>query len=1007
MVTRIVLIAILLLPLSAKAAVDFSRDVLPILSDTCFKCHGPDGNARKAKLRLDREQDAKAEVIVPGKSEVSELIARIFSDDPDEQMPPPDSKLKLTAAQKATLKAWVDAGAKWGKHWAYEPPRQSALPQVKNAKWPRNEIDNFILARLEREKLKPSAEANKITWLRRVSLDLTGLPPTPEEVDAFLKSTIENPKSAFEIVVDRLLASPRYGERMAWDWLEAARYADSNGYQGDRERTMWPWRDWVVRALNTNQRYDEFTVEQIAGDLLPNATEQQVLATGFNRNHMINGEGGRIAAENRVEYVFDQTETVGTVWMGLTFNCCRCHDHKFDPLTQRDYYSLFSFFNNSPVSGGGGDPATAPNISVGTPAQQKEILGLDQTIIALGKEIEQRKAGMQSKQPEWEQQKLKEVMKSGWQVLNPEKVKAAKQTLELLEDHSVLAKGVFPNHDEYTVEIVSARDTLSGIRLEALQHASLPAGGLSRVKGGNFVLTDFAMTIQRKGGKPEPVKFAKAKATYNQGGLDVAQAIDNKPSSGWGVWPGKQVTQPQTAVFTLAEPLAKAKGARLVFRLKFNHAAKQHVMGRLRLSATDIKDPDFGTGGLLQALNTEAPKRTKAMRELVSREMLKEDSASAKLESARAAAQKRIGAIRKGFPKVMVMGEGKPRQTKVLTRGAYNNPTDVVVNSNTPESLSPFPKGSPKNRLGLAAWLVNDQHPLTARVTVNRIWQQFFGTGFVKTTDNFGVQSERPSHPALLDWLALEFIKSDWDVKLLHKRIVLSATYRQSSRVTPALHERDPENRLLARMTRQRLPSWMIRDQALFVSGLLVEKQGGPPVKPYQPGGVWAEATFGKKRYSQDKGEALYRRSLYTFWRRIVGPTMFFDESKRQTCEVRRALTNTPLHALVTLNDIAYVEAARAMAQRVLKEGGADDEARVSHAFRLATSREPKLSERVILLQRLNQLRATYAKDHKAAQALLAVGEFKRDEKLNATDHAAYSVLCNLILNLDEVITRE
>jgi hypothetical protein len=591
--------------------------------------------------------------------------------------------------------------------------------------------------------------------------------------------------------------------------------------------------------------------------------------------------------------------------------------------------------------------------------------------------------------------------------LNPEKVKAAKQTLELLEDHSVLAKGVFPNHDEYTVEIVSARDALSGIRLEALQHASLPGGGLSRVKSGNFVLTDFAITIQRKGGKPEPVKFAKAKATYNQSGLDVAQAIDNKPDSGWGVWPGKQVTQAQTAVFTLAKPLVKVEGARLVFRLKFNHAAKQHVMGRLRLSATDMKDPDFGTGGLLQALNTELSKRTKAMREIVAREMLKEDTASAKLESARAAAQKRIGAIRKGFPKVMVMGEGKPRQTKVLTRGAYNNPTDVVVSSNTPESLSPFPKSSPKNRLGLAAWLVDGQHPLTARVTVNRIWQQFFGTGFVKTTENFGVQSERPSHPALLDWLALEFIKSGWDVKALHRRIVLSATYRQSSRITPALHERDPENRLLTRMTRQRLPSWMIRDQALFVSGLLVEKQGGPPVKPYQPGGVWAEATFGKKRYSQDKGEALYRRSLYTFWRRIVGPTMFFDESKRQTCEVRRALTNTPLHALVTLNDIAYVEAARAMAQRVLKEGGADDGVRVSHAFRLATSREPKLSEHAILLQRLNQLRATYAKDPKATQALLAVGEFKRDEKLNATAHAAYSVLCNLILNLDEVITRE
>ena len=395
------------------------------------------------------------------------------------------------------------------------------------------------------------------------------------------------------------------------------------------------------------------------------------------------------------------------------------------------------------------------------------------------------------------------------------------------------------------------------------------------------------------------------------------------------------------------------------------------------------------------------------MKELIAREYSQNDPELRKLQTETKSAQKRISDLRKGFPKVMVMRDGKPRETKVLTRGIYNNPTDVVVSSNTPKSLLPFPKNAPKNRLGLAAWLVDAQHPLTARVTVNRIWQQFFGTGFVKTTENFGVQSERPSHQALLDWLALEFIKSGWDVKALHKRIVLSATYRQSSRVTPAQYERDPENRLLARMTRQRLASWMIRDQALFVSGLLVEKQGGPSVKPYQPGGVWAEATFGKKRYSQDKGEALYRRSLYTFWRRIVGPTMFFDESKRQTCEVRRSRTNTPLHALITLNDIAYVEAARAMAQRVLKEGGVDDAARVSHAFRLATSRQPKPQEQSLLKKRAERLRANYKKDTEATKSLLTVGEFKRDETLDATDHAVYTVLCNLILNLDEVITRE
>ena len=530
---RFLSIAISSVACSVFAAPDFSRDVLPILSDTCFKCHGPDANARKAELRLDAEAEAKKEVIIPGKSAESEMIARIFSSDHDEQMPPSDSNLKLTATQKATLREWVDAGAKWGKHWAYESPKPIPVPKVKQADWPRDGIDAFILARLEREGLKPSAEADRITWLRRATRDLTGLPPTLAEVDAFLKD--KSPK-AFETMVDRLLASPRYGERMAWNWLEAARYADSNGYQGDRERTMWPWRDWVVRAFNANQPYDKFTVEQIAGDLLPNATEEQVLATGFNRNHMINGEGGRIAAENRVEYVFDQTETVGTVWMGLTLNCCRCHDHKFDPLSQKDYYSLYSFFNQTPVNGGGGDPSMAPNIQVGTPEQKKEI-----------EELEKQIASLQEK-----------------------------------------------------------------------------------------------------------------------------QKID--------------------------------------------------------------------------------------------------------------AAKKRIANLRKSFPKVMVMRDGTKRETRVLTRGTYNKPTDIVVQSHPPTELPPLPEGAPANRLGLAKWLVSREHPLAARVTVNRIWQQFFGTGLVKTAEDFGVQGEKPSHPQLLDWLALQFIDSKWNLKALHRRIVLSATYRQTCR---------------------------------------------------------------------------------------------------------------------------------------------------------------------------------------------------------------------------------
>jgi len=1002
---RFLFIAILPVACSAFAAPDFSRDVLPILSDTCFKCHGPDSNARKAKLRLDVEAEAKKDVIIPGKSAESEIIARIFSEDSNELMPPPDSNLKLTAAQKTTLKEWVDAGAKWGKHWAYETPKPVAVPKVKQANWPHDGIDAFILARLEREGLKPSKAADRITWLRRVTLDLTGLPPTLAEVDAFQK---DKSPQAFENVVDRLLASPRFGERMAWDWLEAARYADSNGYQGDRERTMWPWRDWVIRAFNVNQPYDDFTVEQIAGDLLPNATEEQILATGFNRNHMINGEGGRIAAENRVEYVFDQTETVGTVWMGLTLTCCRCHDHKFDPLSQKDYYSLYSFFNQTPVNGGGGDPAMAPNMQVGTSAQKQEIAALEQKIAGHGKAIEKRRAKLQEGQAAWEVKRLKQDSVSAWETLRPVAARAKNQTLHLQEDRSVLAKGKLPDQDEYFLQAAIPTSSFRHVRLEALQHASLPSGGLSRVKGGNFVLTDIKLILEEPNQEPREVKLTGARATFNQGGLEVKQAIDNNAGSGWGVWPGpKGVKRPHTAIFTLGEPLKLRPDERLIFQLKFNHSAKQHVMGRFRISVSDSENPGFGTSGLTKALKTKPDQRSKEMKELIAREYSQNDSELKKLQTETESAQKRINDLRKSFPKVMVMRDGTKRETRVLTRGIYNKPTDIVVSSNTPASLPKLPKSAPRNRLGLAVWLVDEQHPLTARVTVNRIWQQFFGTGFVKTTEDFGVQSERPSHPGLLDWLALEFVKSGWDLKALYRRIVLSSTYRQSSVVTPALRERDPNNRMLARMSRYRLPSWMIRDQALYVSGLLVEKQGGPSVKPYQPDGVWAESTFGKKRYSRDKGEALYRRSLYTFWRRIVGPTMFFDEAKRQTCEVRRARTNTPLHALITLNDIAYVEAARAMAQRVLNEGGVIDTGRIAYAFRLATTRSPSDDEVTILKNRLNQLRRNYSDNNEAAQALLKVGEHVRNDKLPVTEHAAYTVLCNLILNLDEVITRE
>jgi hypothetical protein len=822
----------------APAGVSFSREILPILSDTCFACHGPDEGSRKGRLRLDTPEGAFGRgksgetAITPGDTARSEVIRRVFSTDADEVMPPPKALRQLSAAQRALLKRWVEQGAPWGKHWAYEIPVRPEVPHIRNLKSViRNPIDNFILARLEKEGLKPSPEAPKETLIRRVTLDLTGLPPAPEEVDAFL--TDRSP-DAYEKVVDRLLASPRYGERLAWDWLDAARYADSNGFQGDPERTMWPWRDWVVNAFNSNQPYDQFTIEQLAGDLLPNATRDQKLASGFNRNNMHNGEGGRIAEETRVENVFDRVETTATIWLGATFTCARCHDHKYDPFTMRDYYALYDIYNQMSETGAGRGGQAPPVIDMSTPAEE-------------------------------------------------ERVKLAR------ERHAQAAREV-----------------------EAFESKKFP--------------------------RPEGRPLAES---------DAAKLPGNLPAT-----------------------LAKVEPAR---------RGVDAILEAIGYFETDGQDPDY----------------VKVLKKLLA------------AVRARDAAQNNI-------TKVMIMDQlEKPRDTFILSKGAYDKPTTNRVFGAMPAALLAKPEiRNPKSdmaratRLDLARWLVSPENPLTARVTVNRYWQMLFGIGLVKTVEDFGVQGEKPSHPELLDWLAVDFIESGWNVKRLIKLIVTSATYRQSSRVTPALVERDPENRLLARGPRYRLPSWMLRDTALAASGLLVDQRGGPSVKPYQPEGIWEEATFGKKTYVQDHGDALYRRSLYVFWRRIVGPTMFFDSAARQVCEVKQKRTNTPLHALATLNDITYVEAARALAQRVMLAAPAD-EARLEQAFRLVLARKPSAAEKKILLARLDALQQQFATDADAAQKLLTVGESKRNEKLASAEHAAWTGLCQLVLNLDEALSKE
>ncbi len=998
--------------LAADAPPDFSREILPILSENCFYCHGPDPKTRHAKLRLDLEDEAKKmrngeAAIVNASLAQSGVIARILSDDPEQIMPPPKSNKKLTTDQIDALKRWVASGAKWGVHWSFAElghPRPPLDPELKSA----NPIDAFVQLRLKREGLSFAPEAERATLLRRVSLALTGLPPTRERLAAFLANTSPD---AYEKEVDRLLALPAYGERMAWDWMEAARYADTNGYQGDNERTMWPWRDWAVKAFNENLPYDQFTVWQLAGDQLSNATHDQKLATGFLRNHPINGEGGRLNEENRVEYVMDMTETTATVWLGMTFTCCRCHDHKFDPLTKKDYYSLFAFFNQTPVDGGGGDGKTKPVLAAPTPEQVATLADLDKRSADLDARIKKRSAEIVAKQDEWEAKTLRAVgthVKNSWMTLEPKEVKAEKQTLTVLDDKSVLASGPNPATDAYTFSAPLPNEKITAIRLEALRHESMTKNGLARSDSGNFVLTNFEVKIRKTGEADAAQKISSGQASFEQGGFKISNAFDADPKSGWAVHEGRFVDREHEAIFKFEKPIAAVLNSTLLVALRFDSSHVSHNMGRFRLSVTTEADPKLAQGkpNLESALKISKEKRSKEQAKIVADAFQNSDDDLKKLLTESARLKEQVDALNKSLPQVMVMEDmAKPRKTFTLEKGLYNKTGDEV-SAATPGSMTPMPAAAPRNRLGLAQWLVSPENPLPARVTVNRFWQIFFGIGLVKTPEDFGVKAEFPKHPELLDFLASEFRDSGWNVKKLIRLIVTSRTYCQSSRMTPQSRERDPENRLLARGPRFRMPAWMLRDQALAASGLLVEKIGGPPVKPYQPPGVWEEASFGNLRYNQDKGEALYRRSLYTFWRRIVGPVEFFDTQARSTCTVKPTRTNTPLHALTTLNDTTFVEAARVLAEHAMTAAPSSDD-RLKFIYSAVLSRTPSQEESVVLLEGLARRQKQFETALDDARKFLNVGESKRNEKLNAAEHAAWTVVCLTVLNLDEALTLE
>ncbi len=1031
--------------ISAPATIEFNRDIRSILSDKCFTCHGPDKANRMTELRFDTEAGAKIALsegrqsLVPGDPEKSELFRRIASHDESVRMPPAAmGHARLSDVEIDLIRRWIEQGAKWQGHWSFIPPKRPELPPVKNKKWSRNAIDTLVLHRLEREGLTPAAEADKTTLVRRVSLDLTGLPPTPAEVDAFLNDG--SPK-AYENVVDRLLQSSRYGERMAVRWLDAARYADTNGYQSDGVRSMWRWRDWVIDAFNRNLPFDQFTIEQIAGDMLPNASLDQRIASGFNRNHRTNAEGGIVPEEFRVEYVADRAETTSTVWLGLTVGCARCHDHKYDPIKQKEFYQLFAYFNNVPEKGlvynfGNEEPY----IKAPTPKQEARLNKLGARAQAAKKQYLSLQPEITKAQREWEHS-LAKAEPFDWSIRDG---LVAYYPLD-----GLLASGC---HE--------GRPVVTGS-----PDCSLP---LVPGKVGNGAVFDGKRFIDAgdvaKFNYQDPFSLAAWFYPTSPNGAIMSRIEDNDQGHGYGLYlkDGKvrlHITMRWTDIgmrLETAQPLElnrwhhvvmsydgkrKAQGVQIYlngeaqkinvlfdeltwpidpkdpFRIGAGEGSDKRFHGTIdevRVYRKALSPEEAGTLPLLETISEIAalpPERRNAAQTSKLAFCFIDRFAPKAIKEARCewldAERERDDYFAK-IPTVMVMQESAtPRDTFLLKRGAYDAPGEQV-NPGVPAVLSDLPKQFPNNRLGLARWLVDPSNPLTSRVTVNRFWQMLFGVGLVKTVEDFGSQGDRPLHPELLDWLATQFVNSGWDMKGLLKTIVMSATYRQSSRATPALIEKDPENRFLARGPRLRLPAEVIRDQALSASGLLVEEIGGPSVKPYQPPGLWEELSFGDA-YRADSGDKLYRRSLYTYWKRTIAPPAMssFDASSRESCIVRQTRTNTPLQALNLMNDVTYLEASRKLAERMLKEGGAREDDRIAYAFRLIVSRHPKAEEAKILRDSLRGFMGRYQNDSKAALKYLNYGDSPRDETLSPGELASYAAVASLILNLDETITKE
>jgi len=1014
---------------ATNATIQFNRDIRRILADNCFPCHGFDANKRKADLRLDTPEGATADhkghqAIKPGDLESSELWKRITSNDPKVSMPPPETKRKLTSEQIELVKQWLQQGAVYQKHWSFEAPVRPELPTVKRSNWARNDIDSFILATLEAKQLEPTPEATKETLIRRVTLDLLGLPPTLAEVEAFLA---DDKPGAYERVVDRLLQSPHYGEQMARYWLDLARYGDTHGLHLDNERSMWPYRDWVVSAFNKNLSYDQFTVWQLAGDLLPNPTREQLIASGYNRCNVSTSEGGAIDEEFQVRYAVDRVEATSTAWMGLTMGCAVCHDHKLDPITQKEFYQVFSIFNNiSEKAMDGNALLPPPSLPLPTPEQEARLKELDTRTNELRKEIKALVADLRYTDPA--------------SLTNPPK--AEPKELVLIDDNFPpkadvgVNEGNEPNkwitRDEGPVFSGEKSNKRSGKGLHQVFY-SKSSKPFTVGSGDKFFV--YVYLEPKDAPKSIMLQFHtdEWRNRANWGDEDAipygAKGTTEKVQVGALPETGKWIRLEIEAEKLGLTPRTKVTGVAFT---QFDGTAYWDKMGVVS-EINPAKDPEVSFAAWQKAERakgdkSEAPQEIK---DLLKKEQGKieepekqklldhflqfvyADAPSgmmplrAELKSLKAKRE----AVEKEETSTMISRElEKPRPAWILVRGQYDKHGEPV-GPGVPSILPPLPESDKTNRLTFARWLVDPKHPLTARVTVNHFWQQFFGTGIVKTAEDFGTKGEWPSHPELLDFLATDFIASGWDVKRLVRMIVTSATYRQDSRVTRQLAEMDPENRLLARGPRYRLDAEELRDNALYLGGVLNLEMGGHGVRPYQPAGIWEAVGYtasNTAKYTQDHGDALFRRSLYVFWKRTAPPPTMttFDAPSREQCRARRERTNTPLQALVTMNAPQYFEAARHLGYRMLREGGKEDADRLRFGFRLATAREPSEKEEQVLARTLAAQRARYCENTNAADEVISIGESAVPIDCSNTELAAYTMVANLLLNLDEVVTK-